>query len=703
MPLNLEQHITLDDAAIASPNLCDRFTEADLQTIGNEVHAGYLRDKQSRYKWERRTQAAMDLAMQVQKDKNFPWPNASNIAFPLITIAALQFHSRAYPAIVSGTDVAKCRVIGEDPTGSKTARAERISTHMSWQCLEEDKGWEEGQDRLLINLPIVGTVFKKSRYNADVGYNTGETVLAQDLVLDYWAKSVAACPRKTHIIPMFRNDVYSRVMRKVFRDILEEAWYKQPPTAPADAAQARIDNRKGLTAPLGDDTTPFQMLEQHVDLDLDNDGYAEPYIITIEETSRAVLRIVTGFDRPLDIERTRNGEIISITRMEYFTKYEFIPSPDGGIYGVGFGVLLGPLNESTNSVINQLVDAGTMSVTAGGFLGRGAKIRGGIYTFAPLEWKRVDSTGDDLRKNIFPLPVREPNAVLFQLLSLLIGYVNRIAGTTDPMVGENPGQNTPAENMRTMIAEGSKIYSAIFKRIWRAMKDEFKVRYVLNGIYLPRRKSFGKGQIALREDYLGNPDDVCPAADPNITSEAMVFQQVQFLASRAAQVPGYDPGAVERRLLKVMKVDGIDQVYPGVEKTGAPKDIKLQIAELKLQGQQMELEAEMTRFAMELQEEFRVNSAEIAKIAAEIENMREVNQGDAADRQVAIMQSVMKLMDSRNSAVLGKLDIIKKRLEIERERVKASADGGNVRGLAGASGDGGSSSGSGGEATGTEG
>src|SRR3990170_2555688 len=157
----LDTKITLDREAIKAPNLCDRFQGEDLQTLGRHVFEGYKRDKHSRFKWEKRTQAAMDLAMQVQKDKSFPWPGCSNIAFPLVTIAALQFHSRAYPAIVTGTDVVKCRVIGPDPTGEKTARATRISTHMSWQVLEEQSEWEEQKDRLLINLPIVGTVFAK--------------------------------------------------------------------------------------------------------------------------------------------------------------------------------------------------------------------------------------------------------------------------------------------------------------------------------------------------------------------------------------------------------------------------------------------------------------------------------------------------------------------------------------------------------------
>lgn len=696
--LELSTTLKLDRKAILSPNLCDRFEADDLARIGNHVHEGYLRDRQSRQRWEKRTQAAMDLALQVSKEKSFPWPGCSNIAFPLVTIAALQFHSRAYPAIIQGTDVVKCRVIGEDPSGQKTARAKRISVHMSWQSLEEDKAWEEQKDRLLINLPIVGTTFVKSYFDADKGYRVAETVLAQDLVVDYWAKSLETCPRKTHCIPMFRNQLYGNIARGIFRDVREEAWYSSPPGVREGEAETRRDTRLGQSPQETDETTPFTLLEQHVDVDLDGDGYAEPYIITIEETSQAVLRIVAGFDREEDIERNRSGEVISIRRMEYFTKYGFIPSADGGIYDTGFGVLLGPLNESTNSIINQLVDAGTMSITAGGFLGRGAKMRGGVYTFAPFQWQRVDSSGEDLSKNMVPLPVRQPNAVLFNLLTMLVNYVERISGTTDPMVGENPGQNTTAETMRTMVQEGQRIYTAIFKRVWRCMKEEFKKGYILNGLYMPFRKSFGDGQEALREDYLGNPDEVIPSADPNIASEGMQMQQIQLLKAAAQSTPGYNPEAVERRFLKALKVDNIDEIYPGIKATGVPKDIKLQIAELNAQVKMQELQAAQMRWVAEMQEEMRKNSADIAKIQAEILEMGETVQGDKEDRQVAMFTSIMANMRERNAGLLKQIDVVLKQYDLamkqkdleiketEVQNAKATGDGGNVRRLASASG-----------------
>ena len=225
------------------------------------------------------------------------------------------------------------------------------------------------------------------------------------------------------------------------------------------------------------------MIEQHLYLDLDGDGYQEPYVAIVHKASKQLLRLVPRFFTS-SIEFSKDDKILSIKAEQYFTKYPFIPSPDGGFYDLGFGVLLGPLNSSINTIINQLIDAGTMANTAGGFLGRGIKIKGGNSSFAPNEWKPVESSGDDLRKSIVPLPVREPSQVLFTLLSLLINYGERIGGSVDILVGQNPGQNTPAETSRTMAEQGMKIFSGIFKRTYRSLRDEFRKQYRLNHLYL---------------------------------------------------------------------------------------------------------------------------------------------------------------------------------------------------------------------------
>lgn len=658
--LELNTKISLDQDTIDSPNLVDRFEEDDLCKLEGFLWDAYCQDVQSREPWLRRNGAAMDLAMQVQKDKNFPWPGCSNIAFPLVTIAALQFHSRSYPAIIESGDVVKCLTIGPDPDGQKMQRAERVSTHMSWQLTEQDETWEEQVDRLLLYVPIAGTCWKKSYFDAGKGHNVSDLVLGRELVLNYWAKGVEDCGFKTHIIPMTRNTMYSRIVEGTFKDVRECEWYKGDAPQPQPTQDSvEKDIRIGMNPPQTDERTPFVCLEHHCTLDLDGDGYAEPYIVTTEESSHTILRIVCRFNRKEDIERTESGEIIRIHGIEYFTKVPFIPSPDGGIMDVGFGTLLGPLNESVNGAINQLFDAGTMSNTAGGFLGRGAKIRGGVYNFSPFEWNRVDSTGDDLRKSIFPMPVREPSNVMFQLLSLLINYTEKVSGAVDITTGGNPGQNTPAQTSQTMVEQGQKVYAAIFKRIWRAFKKEYKKLYQLNGIHLPPDKVYfaGSDSYISRADYLGDPSSVIPVADPNIMSDQQKFLQANALMQIGRGNPLYNQDVLNKKYLKALKITDIDQVYYGEQavmtgKAPPPKPTeKEKIESMKVQAQMMKLQWQKLQWQSSLLEQRRMNEAKITATYAQAALFEKQAGGIDAANQIQAFRAMIDHMQAMNDQI----------------------------------------------------
>ncbi len=619
--IELNNHLTLSKETCRALNLTSHFDDQDLHTIGEEVYRGYQADSLTRSKWEKRSEAAMDLAMQLQKSKSFPWPNCSNVAFPLVTIGAMQWHARAYPALVQGKNLVRCRTYGPDPDGSKRLRADRIGTHMSYQFMEEDGPWEEEHDRGLLALAVVGTIFKKTFFSSTRGHNRSELVMAKNLTLNYWSRSVEDCPRKTHDFPISRNEIRERILRKAFRDVREEEWFTQPPPPNTDniglTGAARADVRTGTTPPQPDDSTPFTAYEQHVDMDLDGDGYAEPYIITILKEDHRPVRIVTRFEWE-QIEFNDEKQVVRVQPLEYFTKYGFIPSPDGGIYDIGFGSLLGPLNESVNSGINQMMDSGTMALLAGGFLGRGAKFRGGDNSFRPFSWNRVDSTGDDLAKSVMPLPVREASMVMFNLLVLLIDYTNRVSGSTDVNVGENPGQNTPKYNMQAMLQQGQMIYNAIFKRQWRCMRGEFKKAYILNAMYMDAAKSGGRSGIDIsREDYLGDPRAIVPYADPNISSMEARVQQAVSLAQRAGMVAGYNRDEVEKLWLRSIQVESIELVYPGADKVPPLPNPKAQVEEMK---GQIALKKEQIKFVeklIEMQEKRDLTRAQIDGLKAQ--------------------------------------------------------------------------------------
>lgn len=656
--LELETVIDFDEEVIKSPNLCDRFSAVELDRIGSWIWDGYNRDKMSRATWERRMEAAMDLAMQVQKDKTWPWPGCSNVIFPLVTIGALQFSAQAYPQIVQGNRVVRYRVIGSDG-GEIRKRALRISRHMSWQVLEEDESWEEQHDRMLINLAIVGCNFIKSYFNASKGYPVDELVMARDLVVDYSAKSIEGAARKTHVIPMYRNEIYERIMQKTYRDVREEAWFNQAPASSLSETPGK-DLRQGVNNSQPDKASAYTMLEQHVGLDLDGDGYEEPYVATIEKGSKKLLRLVARVDDVTQVERDRfTDEIVKITPTEYFTKVSFIPSPDGSIYDLGFGIFLGPVNEAVNSGINQLLDNGTMQNSIGGFLGRGAKIRGGVYTMAPWEWKRVDSTGDDLRKNLVPFPERQPSAVMFSLISLLIEYANRISGTTDTQIGENPGQNTPAQTYQGMQEQGKQTYKMIFKRVWRSMKQEFKKRYNINRKYLPATQRFGEGSDFIRkEDYLGSPDQVAPVANPNVTSSSMRIVQASAVKQDSAVTPGYDRDEVTRRWLDALDIEGAEAIFPGMEKTGPLPNPKMQVEQGKMQIAFAKIKADMTKFRIQIMSDQNKNRAEIIKLMAEAAKLSAEAKTEGAEHRLKTLELIIEHHRSQDEMFNQRLETL---------------------------------------------
>lgn len=656
--MKLSTVIKFDVATINAPNLCDRFTDEDLDAIGVQAKEQYDIDWQSLETWRNRTSNAVSLAMQLQEDKSFPWPNCSNIKFPLVTIAAMQFHSRAYPAIVNGRSIVQCRVVGPDPDGRARIRADKLGRHMSYQRLEQDQGWEEDTDRSFLNIAIIGTGFKKSYYDATKQYNVSEFVQAVNLVTNYWGRSVEDNRTKSHDVPMFKNDIHAAALRGIYREaLLDQAWYQGDAQINVQdtSYQARVDQRSGIRPAYNDSRAPFQFIEQHCWLDLDDDGYEEPYIVTFDYATSYVVRIVSRCDRIEDVEYTKNGRIISIKAREYFTKYEMIPSPDGGLYGIGFGHLLGPLNDSVNAAINQLFDAATLANTAGGFLGKGAKIKGGTYQFAPFAWNRVDSTGDDLNKSIVPLPVREPSGVMFNLLGLLIEYSNRVAGSTDMMVGENPGQNTPAETSRTMVEQGQKIYSAIYKRLWRSMKFEFQKLFELNAIYLPPTSKFGEEEIQQAE-YTGGDTSIRPAADPTISSESARFAQAAMIKEAAGTTPGYDTDEVEINFLRAMGVDDIPRMFPGTKGQEKQPSEKIQIQQMKTQMDQMKLQFDQQKFQMTMQLDIALGNSQIAELEAKA-----------------------RLLDAQASTVPGKVNVEAFRAGIEAMREQNKAREGQLK------------------------
>jgi len=379
-----------------------------------------------------------------------------------------------------------------------------------------------------------------------------------------------------------------------------------------------------MKQPEEDSTTPYVILEQHCFLDLDEDGYAEPYVVMVEKDSKTVLRIAARFTED-DVEVNEKGDVVKINPNSYYTKYSFFPNPDGGFYDIGFGRLIGPINASVDTLINQLVDAGSLSNLQAGFIAKGLRVKMGDSKFQPGEWKAVNATGQDLKQQIFPLPVREPSAVLFKLLELLSQSAKELASVAEIFVGKMPGQNTPATTTMASIEQGMKLFTAVYKRVYRSLAKEFQKLYKLNRIYLdPQVQIDIVDEPIEQSDYLGNEKDIIPAADPAAASQQERLQKAQSML-QLIQLGTINPMEVTKRLLEAMEIPNPEQLMQQPQPKPDPKqqemEMKAGLEQQKLQAtQQMnERKMEMEQSGKEHEMQIKSSMAQQAMIAKEQE------------------------------------------------------------------------------------
>ena len=529
-------------------NIADsaEITDEELSKLKMRVKQDYEIDERSRIEWKEKYRKWLDMALQIAETKQYPWPEASNVIYPLMTTAALQFNARAYPAIIRDRDVVKGVVIGSDDgtpaknpdtgepigtlgvplmaiqPGAKQVRADLIGRHMSWQLLDQQEEWEPQTDRLLIVCPIVGTMFRKSYFNSSLKRNVSETVDALRLCVNYYAKSFDTAPRQTELIGLYPWDIEERIRSGMFLD----------PQQGYGRDQHIQGANSDRPAEQEDDDAEVTFLEQHRRWDLDGDGYAEPYIVTVARDSGELARIRAGFDMD-GIEWNDDGEVRRIEKVQYYTKYGFIPNPDSVVYDLGFGHLLMPLNEAVNTSLNQMFDAGHLQIVGGGFIGSGLSINTGAVRFQMGEYKPVNVIGGTIRDNIYTMEFPGASGVLLQLLMFLVEAAERVAAVKDVMVGDMPGDNTSGITTLAVIEQGLKVFSAIYKRIHRSLGYEFKKLYRLNRLHLNEIEQFGKNQsweTIKRQDYeLGS--GVEPISDPQMVTDMQRLGRAQFLLS----------------------------------------------------------------------------------------------------------------------------------------------------------------------------
>lgn len=581
---------------INSDNIANELSDEQLKKIGTDVLEGFEADLSSRLRWEEDLEKWTKLALQIVEEKTYPWKGASNVKYPLLSTAAMQFNARAYPSLVPADNkVVKCRVVGADPDGQKAERARRLGLHLSYQVTEEMEDWEEDMDRLLLVLPITGTAFKKTYWDSSVQRNCSKLVYPTDLVVNYWAKSLEEAERKTEIIPLSKRRLKERQLQGIYREV-------DLPDPQIDITDQQRQDRQGFINPDSDETTPYILLEQHGFLDLDEDGYAEPYVILVEKHSKEVLRITPRYYTE-DVMMDDKEKVVKITPVEYYTKFSFVPNPDGGFYDLGFGRLLGSINASADTLVNQLIDSGTLNNLQAGFIGKGLRIKMGESTFAPGEWKAVNATGDDIKKQIFPLPTKEPSPVLMNLLQFLLQSGKELASVAEIFVGKMPGQNTPATTTMATIEQGMKVFTAVYKRVFRALTKEYRKLYKLNYRYLnPNQYVEVIDEEIQQSDYAGPENDIVPAADPQATMSQEKMTKAQNLM-QLMSLGTLDPMQVTSYLLEAFEIPNRDQFMIQQPQQDPAAAMKQQEMEMKQQDQQMKAQLAQTQAQHKIQVE----------------------------------------------------------------------------------------------------
>jgi chaperonin GroES len=525
--VRLRQVVMILTKLASIDNAAEALDPDELAKIGSRVVREYKIDKDSRADWEATARRAMDMAKQKKEPKSFPWDGAANVKYPLLTTAALQFAARAYPAIVDGSRVVKCKVNGPDPDGALSKAAEDLSEMMSHQLLHELPAWEDDLDTALHQIPIIGCAVRKVYPDqiSKAGFRS-DMISAFDFVVNQSAKSLEAVPRATHVFHLYPHEVDERRRSGWFLDV---------------ELQGKSDT--------SDEDASMCFLEQHRWLDLDGDGTKEPWIVTVHEDTEKVVRIKPCFDPGnMEIDQTK-GVIVRIPRRDYFVLIPFIPDPEGGFYPVGFGHLLEPISDVIDTTINQMMDAGTLQNSGGGFIGAGVDIGKGKaeIRMRPGEYKRVTSPGQDLRQNIVNMEHPGPSSVLFELLGMMIDSGKEIASIKDVLVGDTTGKGMTATGTMALIEQGLKVFTAIYKRIYRALTKEYKIIFDIKAAANPQLKALDM--------------QILPVSDPGMITDLQRMSKAQFVLEEAkAGNPVVDIAVATRRAFEAAKIENFEEL-----------------------------------------------------------------------------------------------------------------------------------------------
>jgi len=552
--LGFEEMVQEELMADQDANLAELLDERDLMDISSELIDYYEDDKTSRDEWEDAYRSGLDLLGVKYEDREEPFRGSSGVTHPVIAEAVTQFQAQAYKELLPASGPVRTLILGAI-TPEVEAQSQRVSSFMNYQITNVMEEFDPEMDRLLFYLPLAGSAFKKTYFDDILDRAVSRFVAADDLVVPYNATDLYSASRITHVTRMSENSVRKFQAAGFYRDI------ELQPYETEDELRSKERELMGISKT--SDSDDCTLLEMHIDLDLEGfehknpldgemTGIKLPYIVTLDEGSSKILSIRRNW--------AENDEYYK--KIQYFTHYKFLPGL--GFYGFGLLHMIGGLGRSATSILRQLIDAGTLANLPAGFKARGIRIRDADEPLSPGEFRDIDVPGGALRDSILPLPYKEPSQTLMQLLGFVVDAGRRFAAIADLQVGDG-NQGAAVGTTVALLERGSKVMSAIHKRMHYAQKQEFKMLARIFSESLPPTYPYNVhgADASIKQADFDDRIDVIPVSDPNIfsMSQRLALAQTQLeLAQTNPQM--HNMYEAYKRIYEAIGVQNIEAVLP---------------------------------------------------------------------------------------------------------------------------------------------
>tara|TARA_R110000744_G_scaffold246942_1_gene363471 strand:- start:32476 stop:34593 length:2118 start_codon:yes stop_codon:yes gene_type:complete len=634
MPNLIEQLI----ANIDETNIAEGMDETVLKRLASQVIKDYGRDLDSMSGWSDMVEEGLKLAEQEKSAKSTPWEGASNFKSPAILGAATAFGDRAVTELLRGRDIVKSDIIGRDESGEKRKSADRVVEFMNYQINHQMEGWREGQEKLLYEVAGTGAVFKKTFFDPSDGLNKSELIHYPNFAVNQAAATMKDAITFTQVMAFSDNEVKERIAAGIWSDV--DIYADNADNATGTNEEAEVDEAFD---------NDHRFFEQNCLFDLDEDGYAEPYTVTVHEQTCQVVRIVARYDinsifikqagqvRRLssadEVESEFEGEemelinpkgmkLVRIEADQTITDYSFIRNPDGTFLGIGYYHILFSLVKSVNSTTNQLIDSGTLSNTQGGFLAKGFRKKMGNMKVKMGSWNQTEISAIDLANGMQPFKFKEPSPTLAALNQEIKNEIKEVTVNVDFKGLMSP--NATATTTLALIQEAMLPTSAIMQRIITSESKEFKKLFILNSKFtdpLLYQEVLDDKEADFAADFSLKTMNIAPTANADLSSRMQRIQQAEAMVFNADRIAltGGDVRPVWDNWFDAMGAeDMIGQVFPDPESMGEEQKARIAQQQQAQQQKQQLLNIEIDHAEREIVRKEAETRAKLADTAAGI-------------------------------------------------------------------------------------